>query len=91
MHLRTLRLTIRIRPGLRSRRKTIRMIVSKIHHHFNVSVIEVAGPGSPAESVIGVAALGASRREVREILDRVADAVAAHPRAEVLDIDQIDH
>ena len=91
MHLATLRITVRIRPGLRSRRKTIRMIVAKIHQHFNVSVIEMAGSISAAETVIGVAALGTSRREVREILDRVADAVAAHPRADVLGVDQSDH
>ncbi len=58
----------------------------KIHGHFNVSVAEVDRSNHASrERVIAVAAISAtSRKEVREVLDRVADAVSAHPRAEVV-------
>jgi uncharacterized protein YlxP (DUF503 family) len=90
MFLATLRITVRIRVGLRSKRRTIRAIVEKIHRHFNVSVAEIGRAEHPTESVIGVAALGNGRREVRETLDRVADAVASHPRSEVIAIDRVE-
>ncbi len=85
MYLATLRIEVRIDDGPRAKRRTVRAIVDKIHRHFNVSVAEVDRSGHPSESVLGVAAIAPSRREAREILDRVADAVAAHPRAEVLE------
>ena len=91
MSLATLRITVRIGPGFRSKKRTVRAILEKIHRHFNVSVAEVGSQDHPSESVIGVAALGQGRREAREVLDRVADAVASHPRAEVVAIDRLDH
>ncbi len=84
MHLAILRLEVRIGDGLRVKRRTVRAIVARIHGHFNVSVAEVARSDHPSETVIGVAAVAATRREVREVLDRVLDAVAAHPRVEVI-------
>ena len=91
MHLATIRVEVRIGPGLRSKRKTVQAILAKIHRHFNVSVAEVAGEGHPSQSTLGVAALAPSRREVRKVLDRVTDALVAHPRAEVLQVDWTDH
>jgi len=90
MFLAILRIELRIADGPRAKRRTVRAIEEKIHRHFNVSVAEVDRSNHSSESVLGVAAVAASRREVREILDRVADAVAAHPRAEVLSVEQDD-
>ena len=42
------------------------------------------GEGGPDAAVLVAAAVGRTRRDARETLERVADAVAAHPRAEVL-------
>jgi len=91
MHLVTILVEVRIGSGFRSKRKTVQAILDKIHRHFNVSVAEVAGEGHPSQSTLGVAALGSSRREVREVLGRVADALVAHPRAEVLQVEWTDH
>jgi uncharacterized protein YlxP (DUF503 family) len=88
MYVAVLRIELRIGDGARAKQRTVRAIVEKIHRHFNVSVAEVDRSNHPSESVLGVAAVAAGRREVREILDRVADAVAAHPRAEVLSMEQ---
>ncbi len=86
MYLAMLRIEVRIGDGARAKRRTVRAIVDKIHRHFNVSVAEVDRSNHASESVLGVAAVAASRRDAREVLDRVAEAVGAHPRAEVLQI-----
>ena len=88
MYVAILRIELRIGEGTRAKQRTVRAIVDKIHRHFNVSVAEVDRSSHASESVLGVAAVAASRREVREILDRVTDAVASHPRAEVLSVEQ---
>ena len=62
----------------------MRAIMDKLHRHFNVSVAEADHAGDPAQSIVIVAAVGRPRREVRETLEQVADAVAAYPRAELL-------
>ncbi len=91
MHLATLRVEVQIISGFRSKRKTVRRILDKIHRHFNVSVAEIGGEAHPSKSTLGVAALASTRREVRDVLGRVADALVAHPRAEVLQVDWDDH
>ncbi len=87
MYLAMLRLEIRIHDGPRARRRTVQAMTEKIHRHFNVSVAEVDRIHHPSESVLAVAAVGLSRKDVRKMLDRVADAVTAHPRAEVLSLE----
>jgi uncharacterized protein YlxP (DUF503 family) len=87
MFLAMLRLEIRLQDGPRAKRRTVQAILDKIHRHFNVSVAEVDRANHPSESVLGIAAIAATRKDVREVLDRVADAVAAHPRAEVLNLE----
>ena len=84
MYLAMLRLEVRINDSPRAKRRTVRAMIDKIHRHFNVSVAEVDRSNHPSESVLGVAVVAPSRREAREVLDRVADAVTAHPRAEIL-------
>ncbi len=91
MHLATLRVEVQIASGWRTKRRTVRSILDKIHRHFNVSVAEVDGEAHPSRSTLGVAALAPTRREVRDVLGQVADALVAHPRAEVLQVDWTDH
>jgi uncharacterized protein YlxP (DUF503 family) len=90
MYLAMLRLEVRILDGPRAKRRTVQAMVDKLHRNFNVSVSEVDRANHPSESVLGVAAIAATRKEVREVLDRVADAVSAHPRAEILALELTD-
>ena len=90
MYLAMIRLEIRVLEGSRVKRRAILAITDKIHRHFNVSVAEVDKILHSSESVIAVAAVGSTRREVRETLDRVADAVTSHPRAELLSLELIE-
>jgi uncharacterized protein YlxP (DUF503 family) len=86
MTVMTLRLDLRVShcPSPRDKRRQMRAIVDKLHRHFNVSVAETDGEGDPGQAVLVVAAVGRTRRDARETIERVADAVAAHPLAEVL-------
>jgi uncharacterized protein len=87
MHVATLRMELWVGDcrTLGQKRRRLRAISEKLRRHFNVSVAEVGRYDRPAEAVLGVAVVGGTRRDVRETLDRVADALGAHPRAEVLD------
>ena len=88
MTVATLRLDLRFRDCLtpRDTRRQIQTIMDKLHKHFNVSVADADLTGDPGATLLFVAAVGRTKREARETLERVADAVAAHPRAEVLSL-----
>jgi uncharacterized protein YlxP (DUF503 family) len=90
MHVATLRLELRVADGFRSRRRIVETVVHKIHRHFNVSVAEVDREVFGTSTVLGVAVVAPSRREAREILDRVADVVGVHPRLEVVNLLLVD-
>ena len=91
MHLATIEVEVQILPGFRSKRRTIRLILDKIHRHFNASIAELVSGPDPARSILGIATIAASRREVREVLDRVVHALAAHPRVEIIKVEWTDH
>ena len=82
----TLRLDLRVShcQSTRDLRRQMRAIMDKLHRHFNVSVADAEPEGRADQAVLLVAAVGRTRREARETIERVADAVAAHPHAEVL-------
>lgn len=86
MTVATLRLDLRFSPcySARDTRRQLQAIMDKLHRHFNVSVAGSDGEGGPDTVILVAAAVGRARRDARETLERVADAVAAHPRAEIL-------
>jgi uncharacterized protein len=86
MKVATLRLELLIIQcqTLREKRRRMQAIIGKLRRHFNISVSEVDRHDWPTEAVLGVAAVGNSRWEAREILHRVAEAVSVYPRAELV-------
>ena len=86
MTVATLRLKLLVVDGhtTRGKRRLMRAIMEKLHRHFNVSVAEGDHDADPAQADLNVVVVARTRREARETLARVADAVAAHPRAELL-------
>lgn len=86
MKVATLRLELVIIncENLREKRRRMRTIMAKLRKHFNVSVAEVDQHDWPARAVLGVAVVGNSRHEAREILSHVTDAVGVYPRAELV-------
>lgn len=86
MHVATLLLYLRL-DGCetpRQRRRAVQAMTRKLREHFNVSLADLGPESPPAVVQLAVAAVGRSRREAREPLDHVADAVAAHPRAVIV-------
>jgi uncharacterized protein YlxP (DUF503 family) len=86
MRVATLRLELVILEcqSLREKRRRMQAIITKVRRHFNVSVAEVDLHDWPSTAVLGVAAVGNSRWEVRSLLNRVADALSVYPRAELV-------
>lgn len=68
---------------LRAKRRCTRAILDKLHRHFNVSVAEMEDHDR-AHARLAVVTVARTRHEARERLERVAEAVAAHPRAALL-------
>ena len=86
MTVATLRLILLVADchSTREKRRLMRAILEKLHRHFNVSVAEGDHDASPTNAELTVAVAARTRREARETLAHVADAVAAHPRVELL-------
>lgn len=86
MNVTTLRIDLQVVDGrtLGEKRRLLRAIFAKLRRNFNVSVAEVDRLDRPDSAAIGVVVVAATRREAREALDRVFEAVAAHPRLDVL-------
>jgi len=89
MTVATLRLDLRVDhcQNPREKRRRIQAIMDKVHRYFNVSVAAEDHDHDPSQATVAVVAVARSRREVRALLDRVADAVAVYPRAELLSHD----
>jgi uncharacterized protein YlxP (DUF503 family) len=89
MTVATLRLDLRVlncrSPG--EKRRRMRVIIDKLHRSFNVSVAAVDHAQDPLGLTVAVVAVAATRRQVHELLARVADAVTVYPGAEILSHD----
>jgi uncharacterized protein YlxP (DUF503 family) len=68
----------------RAKRRCTRAILDKLHRHFNVAVADLDEDRDPAHARLAVVTVARTRHEARERLERVAEAVAAHPRAALL-------
>jgi uncharacterized protein YlxP (DUF503 family) len=86
MHTATLRLELRVDAceTVRQKRRLLEEMVAHLRRHFNVSAAEVDRLDRPSEAVLAVAAVGRTRRESREVLQRVAEAVGVHPHAHLV-------
>jgi uncharacterized protein YlxP (DUF503 family) len=82
----TLRLDLRLArcASARVAKTQLEGIMDKLHSHFNVSVAGAPVEGELDQAVLLVAAAGRTRKDARATLERVADALSAHPKAEVL-------
>jgi uncharacterized protein YlxP (DUF503 family) len=70
----------------RQRATQAEAILQKLRKHFNVAVADLS-PETPADlAALGFAAVARTRREARDVLDKLTDAVAVHPRVEILKV-----
>jgi uncharacterized protein YlxP (DUF503 family) len=86
MTVATLRLDLRFThcTTARDKKRQMQAIMDRLHRSFNVSVANAGTDETADRAVLVAAAVGRTRRDARQTLERVADAVAAYPRAEVL-------
>ncbi|MDB5350296.1 MAG: hypothetical protein JWN86_1543 [Planctomycetota bacterium] len=84
----SLALELRLVGCTTARQKTnqAEAILDKLRRHFNVSVADLGAYMPVDGTALGFAVVAKTRREAREILDRLTDAVAAHPRIEILKV-----
>jgi uncharacterized protein len=73
--------------SLKTKRAAIRPIVDGLRHRYHVSVAEVDHQNQWQRSAIGVAVVGGSNSQVREVLASVERFVANAPDIELLDME----
>jgi len=72
---------------LKSKRAAIRPIIDGLRARFRISVAEVDHQDQWQRAGIGVAVVGGSNAQVRDVLASVERYVAAAPDVELLDIE----
>jgi uncharacterized protein len=70
-------------------RLLVRSITDRLRQSFNVAVAEVDARDICQSIVFGIVAVGEEAREVKTTLDRIADALRAHPVAEFVSADTV--
>jgi len=73
--------------SLKAKRAAIRPIVDGLRHRFPVSVAEVDHQDQWQRAAFGVAVVGSSVTQVREVLASVERFVVAASDVEILDVD----
>ena len=73
--------------SLKAKRAAIRPIVDGLRHRFPVSVAEVDHQNQWQRAAIGVAVIGSSESQVRDVLASVERFVVAAPDIELLDVE----
>ncbi len=85
MYLATSAVVLKLRLGAcrsaRQRRKAVAAMMEKLRRHFNVAAADLAEEAPPDRAVLAFVAAGRHRREAREVLERLVEAVSAHPYA----------
>jgi len=73
--------------SLKAKRAAIRPIVDRLRHRFPVSVAEVDHQDQWQRAAIGVAVIGSSESQVRDVLASVERFVVAAADIELLDVE----
>jgi hypothetical protein len=75
-------LLLREARTLKDKRQVVRSILDRLRGEFNVSATEVEALDDPKSIVIGFAMVGWDGKQVRDSLQRIAEALRRHPIAE---------
>lgn len=71
--------------NLKDKRKIVRSLKDKWHHHHNVSVAEVDHLDHPQHAMMGVALVGNDARHMESTLSKLVEHVRRERYAELLD------
>ena len=82
-----LQLELRIGDALNlsDKRKIVRSLKDRWHHHHNVSVAEVDHLDHPQHALLGITMVGTDARQLESSLARLVEHVKRERRAELLD------
>jgi uncharacterized protein YlxP (DUF503 family) len=78
------RLLLRESRSLKDKRQVLRSIKDRLRNNFNVSVAEVEALDNRQLAVLGIAMVGSEAGPVRGSLEKIVEALRAHPVAELL-------
>jgi uncharacterized protein YlxP (DUF503 family) len=86
MHTATLhcRLLVRESRTLKDKRQVVRSMVEKLRSSFHVAAAEVGHLDDVKVIELGVAAVGAEAESLNGLMQKIQDALRAHPVAEYL-------
>ncbi len=76
------RLLLREARTLKDKRQVARSILDRLRGEFNVSAAEIEELDNPRSLVLGFAMVGWDGKHVRDMLQRIAEALRRHPIAE---------
>jgi uncharacterized protein len=79
------RLLLRESRTLKDKRQVVRSITDRLRNGFNVSVAEVDSQDNRQVATLGVAMVGPDAYQVKLALQKIVEALRAHPVAELLD------
>jgi uncharacterized protein YlxP (DUF503 family) len=87
MNIGILQMELRIGDALnpREKRKIVRGLRDKWHHHHNVSVAEIGDLDHPQQAIMGVALVGNDAQHMESTLSKLVEHVRHERRAELLD------
>jgi uncharacterized protein YlxP (DUF503 family) len=68
----------------RDKDSRVKRIMDKLRTHFNVSLAPLGPDDQTGVVALGIAAVARTKREAREVLERLLDAVAVHPDAQIV-------
>jgi uncharacterized protein YlxP (DUF503 family) len=78
------RLRVRESRSLKDKRQVIRSIQDRLREQFRVCIEEVDARDQWQLAVLGIATVGDSYADVKQLLDQIAQALRKHPIAEFL-------
>ena len=71
--------------NLKDKRKIVRSLKDKWHHHHNLSVAEVGHLDHPQHALMGIALVGNDARHMESTLSKLVEQVRRERFAELLD------
>ena len=71
--------------NLRDKRKALRSLKDRWHHHHNVSVAEVDSLEHPQQAVMGVVLAGSDAKQMESTLSKLVDSVRKDRYVELQD------
>jgi uncharacterized protein YlxP (DUF503 family) len=79
------RLLVREARSLKDKRQVVRSILDRLRHDYNISIAEVDHLDDYRQVTLGIVMVGWDGKQVRDTLQKIAEALRRHPIAEFVD------